>query len=794
MFYHHLKIAFRSLLSRKLFTLINIVGLSIGMAAALLISLWVQNEFTYDRHHPKGKDIYRIISTTQSKYGTRSSDLVQFPLMLAAGSEIPEVLLLSKNRVLREPTLNIGSQQSYQEKSLCYVDQAWFDLFSYDILAGSIQALFENPNHLALSEALARKYFGEDEALGKRVEFKDISYIVKMVYKDPPTNSILQFPCLIPFEAYWFRADKGKSLNDWNNSSFRVFLQTEQPEIVAQKLTALKRKNIQLDGYEFLNTLEPLQDIHFSTVSKYSPFPHQQKSTVLIFGIIGFILLVAALLNYLSLSTALIYERIREIGIKKVIGASFQTVFSQVLLEALMVSLLAIILALEIGKYSLPLLHSFTGVPIVIDLGSLPIWGVIGVILLLSICLAGLYPALLFAGIKPIRLTKSSKNPQSNISLRKGLVVTQFALALIILLCTIVMGNQLSYIQKKKVGYDRSYVVQFQPKLYQGDSEYNYKQFSLWQQVLQEIPEFQAVAVSIGSIIDIGNFNGDDLSWEGKDPNLLAGAYRYGVNEALQEVFDLKLIAGRWFDSSYETDQNNIVLNETAVKTFQIPEPIIGRQIVWRGEAGTIIGIAKDFHFQSLHKKIEPLVMFYTDQNGGSTVLARTTGVQASEALSQAQTSFEKFLPNLIFEYEFLDDSFEEMHRTEINMGFLFKIFAGILLFISCLGLLGLSTFEVLQRTKEIGIRKVLGARVQQIVQLLSSDFLKLVLVAFLIASPIAWFAMDRWLESFAYRVPIMWWMFVLTGLFALTLAFLTVGFQSFRAAVASPIHALRSE
>ena len=227
MFYHHLKIAFRSLLSRKLFTLINIVGLSIGMAAALLISLWVQNEFTYDRHHPKGKDIYRIISTTQSKYGTRSSDLVQFPLMLAAGSEIPEVLLLSKNRVLREPTLNIGSQQSYQEKSLCYVDQAWFDLFSYDILAGSIQALFENPNHLALSEALARKYFGEDEALGKRVEFKDISYIVKMVYKDPPTNSILQFPCLIPFEAYWFRADKGKSLNDWNNSCDRVFLQTE---------------------------------------------------------------------------------------------------------------------------------------------------------------------------------------------------------------------------------------------------------------------------------------------------------------------------------------------------------------------------------------------------------------------------------------------------------------------------------------------------------------------------------------------------------------------------------------
>ena len=794
MYYHQLKIALRSLLSRKLFTLINIIGLSIGMAAALLIFLWVQNEFTYDRYHPNGEDIYRVIRTSQSKYGTRTSDVIPFPLVEATNTEIPEVLLLSKHMTLREPNLKISTNKSYKEKAFCFIDRTWFDLFSYNILSGSVQSLFENPNHIALSESLAKKYFGAENALGKRIELKDISYTVKMVYADPPTNSVLQFQGLLPFDAYWLKSNKEKSLQDWNNSNFRVFLQTKYPEMVARKLTSIQQENVQLEGYQFSNSLEPLQDIHFSSIRKYSSYPHQEKSTVLIFGLIGLILLIAALLNYLSLSTALIYERIKEIGIKKVIGASFQSVFSQVLLEALMVSLLSIVLALEIGKYCLPLLHNFTGVPLEIDLTSHPIWGVIGIILMLSICLAGIYPALLFAGIKPIRLSRSSKNPQSKLSLRKGLVITQFSLALIILVCTIVMGNQLHYIQKKDVGYDRSYVLQFQPKLYQGDWEHNHKQFSLWQEELQKIPEFQAVAGSIGSIIDIGNFNGDDLSWAGKGPDFLAGAFRYGVNEDLQQVFDLKMAAGRWFHSSFESDKNNIVLNETAVKTFQISEPLIGKHILWRGQEGSIIGIAKDFHFQSLHKKIEPLVLFHSGQNGASTVFAKTSGLQASTALAQARTSFEKLLPNLIFEYEFLDDSFEEMHRVEIKMGTLFKIFAGILLFISCLGLLGLSTFEVLQRTKEIGIRKVLGARVQQIVRLLSSDFLKLVLLAFLLASPVAWYAMNRWLESFAYRVDITWWMFALAGLWAVGLAFITVGFQSFRAAVANPINALRSE
>ena len=526
---------------------------------------------------------------------------------------------------------------------------------------------------------------------------------------------------------------------------------------------------------------------------EYDTFEHQNKSALYIFGMIGFIILLAAAVNYVSLSTALINRRIKEIGIKKVIGASFRFIFTQVLMETLLMSIIALTLAAWIAEHYLSVLNSLVGIPLEIHLASTHIWTLIGGIFLLSVLLAGVYPAVLFAGFKPMRLIKKIHTSQKGVSVRKILVVSQFGIAIAVVICTVILQQQLHYIQHKQVGYDRSYVIQFRPDLFRGDWKENMRLFGIWEEELRKFPEFKAVANLSESLINVNSSNGADFHWEGKDPNFDAKVFRLGVDEHLQTLYDFDLVQGRWFSDKLETDRNHIVLNQTAVKRYNIPEPVIGRSITWRGQKGTIIGIAKDFHFQSLHHKVEPLLIYYAS-NPSSVMAARTRGEDAQTAIKKAQKSFESILPHLAFKYEFLDDTYEQLHRTEADMSWLFQLLSGLLIFISCLGLFGLSTFAVERRTKEIGIRKVLGAQVRQIVQLLSSDFLKLVAIALVIACPIAWYAMDTWLESFAYRVAISWWMFGFAGILAVGLAFLTVGFQSFKAAIANPVEALRAE
>jgi ABC-type antimicrobial peptide transport system permease subunit len=492
------------------------------------------------------------------------------------------------------------------------------------------------------------------------------------------------------------------------------------------------------------------------------------------------------------LATAQINKRVKEISVKKIVGASFTHIFSQILLETIIVSLCAVLIALGLSQFFLPYLSTLIEMPLVINLYELSIWQGLGAVMLLSILISGIYPAILLANFKPMKLMKGMSFSQQNISLRKVLVVSQFAVAIIALISTLVIYQQLRFIQKKDLGYDRSMVLAINPSLFTGNWEKNFERFALYESSLRNIPELESMALTSNALVKIQSSSNGTFTWEGKDPEFKATVSKLSADEHLQEVFNLKMVAGNWFEKD-KSHKDQIIINEAVIRDIGIPEPIIGRQITFQGQEKKIIGVVKDFHFKNLKEKIKPLMISYKGW-GASTILARVNEKNIPAALSKTQDAFVKLFPDIPYSYSFMDETFETMHKEESKTTLLFQIFTSLLIFISCLGLFGLATFAVERRTKEIGIRKVLGANVRLIVQLLSKDFIKLVVFALIIAIPISWKIMQTWLANYAYRIEIEWWMFALAGILAIGLAFFTVSFQSIRAALINPVESLRSE
>ncbi|MEO0341444.1 MAG: FtsX-like permease family protein, partial [Bacteroidota bacterium] len=513
-----------------------------------------------------------------------------------------------------------------------------------------------------------------------------------------------------------------------------------------------------------------------------------------IFAIIGFIILLTAGLNYINLSTALISKRVKEIGVKKVVGASFQSLFYQMLTETFLLSIIAFVAGLGIVQLMLPSLRTFVDIPLTLDFTKPTIWLVLVGVIALSIAIAGIYPALMTANFKPIQLIRGNEKAEKGVTLRKILVVTQFTSVIIVLISTFVIYQQLQYIQYKDVGYDRSQVMLIRPHLFRtGDWRQNFDNYVVYKEELSKLPQFTSVAMTDNPISNINNRNSGGFQWEGQAADQSVNVAQFRVNQDLQDLFGLEMEQGRWFDAELQTDRNNVILNETAIKQFGIKEPVIGTKTTFQQREGTIIGVVKDFNYSSLREKIEPLVIWHNDGRG-TNILARVEGENINEAIQVAEAKFNEILPGLQFEYQFIDEAFQKMHTADIKMSQLFKVFTGILVFISCLGLLGLAVFAADRRVKEIGVRKVLGASIGNIVSLLSKDFLKLVLVSFVIAVPVGWYFMKEWLNNFAYSSPLYWWIFALAGFLAISIAFLTVSTQSIKAAVANPVQSLRND
>ena len=793
MFKNYLKTSWRSLLKNKTTSIINITGLAVGMTAAVLIFLWVQNEMSFDNYHKDADNLYRLTTNLKAQGWIWETT----PLLLADAvkKDIPEVEKTARLYSGDMPIFNFNNNLSY-EKSCAYVDDEWFKMFHYNFIQGNAAAFANDENSIILTASEAKKYFGNRNALGTVIHVDSMNYVVKGIINDAPANSSFQYTAFIPLGNLLKNAARKANDEQWDNANYITFIELRagaNTSLVSKKITSVLQVNSGDNDHESSITLEPLKNMHFETDLQSSSFVSGNISTVYIFSVLGMLLLLIACINYVNLTTAKESLRAKEVSIRKIVGANRAHLFNQFLAEALLVSCIALMATLALIHFCLPAFNSITNKNFQLPFTSPNFWKVVGLTLLAAFVLNSIYPAIVLSSFKPLNVFRGFTFLKLKDSfLRKGLVTLQFTISVILIAGTIVIYKQMQFIQQTNPGYNKSQVLitHVPPNI-----DFN-KKNEIVNEIKQDLltqSSIQNVSLANQSIVNIGSYSTGSADWIGRDTAFNPKIAQLSTDANFVNTMQLQMKEGRWFEQGNEADKNNVVLNEEAIKELKIPQPYIGQRFVWKGKTGQIIGIVKDFKFHSLHDKTGPLVAF---QNPAwyNTFMIRISPNGASRSIAALNKTWEKFLPGSPHEYNFLDDAFNELYKADQQSSTLILAFAIIAVAISCLGLFGLATFTAENRSKEIGIRKVLGASVSSITQLLTKDFLKLVIVAIIIASPIAWFAMNKWLQDFAYRINISWWMFAAAGLFAVVIALITISFQAVRAAIANPVKSLRTE
>jgi len=788
---NYFKTAWRNLLNNKFYSAINIIGLTVGLAVGLLILLWVNDELSFDKFNTKAGQLYQM----DAQIGTGSSKQlwagVQGPVATYALKEVPGV----QNAVRLVYNYDY-SVFRYKDKLLgtgdngnWYVDPSFFKIFDFKLLKGNINAPFPNDKSIIITESTAKRFFGDVDPIGKILlaDNKD-NYTVAGLIADAPENSSIKFDMLFSIDVrkkQYSPTDYWKSMDsDWGNYYTNTFLLLQPGtsiQTVADKLTKIHIQHQPgPDAAKVKYQMQPFTQIHL-----YNPDGSASgMQTVRIFLIVAIFILLIACINYVNLSTARAMLRSKEVSIRKIIGAEKKQLFAQFIIETILFFSMALILAFAAIELLMPLYNNVSGKQMQFNLLDAGIWKVIGLTVLGTLMVSSIYPALLLSSFKPISALKGKISlGVGNAAFRKILVVTQFVFSIGLIIGTIIINNQLRYIREKELGYDKSYVFSFGMR----DMQKNYE--AVRAELLNQ-PGIHGVTSSSDNIISIGN-NTSDTDWDGKGPNTMFLIHPMYIDQYYMNLFQVKMVAGTGF-SGYKTDTGHYILNETAVRGMGITNPV-GKRFKLHNVNGTIIGVVKDFHFASLKQKIEPAIFAYQPGNDWR-MSVRTTGRDASKAIAAVGKIWKQYNSAFPFEYTFLDSDYNDLYKTDERSGALFSAFAAIAILISCLGLFGLATYTAQVRVKEIGIRKVLGATVVNITTMLSKDFLMLVVISLIIASPVAWFAMSKWLEDYAYRINIQWWVFAVAGITAITIAFITMSFQAIKAALANPVKSLRSE
>jgi putative ABC transport system permease protein len=788
---NYFKIAFRSLSKNRFYTALNIVGLSIGLFTGLLILLWVKDELSFDRYHPNADLLYR--ENTHLKIGDKVQVLETCPAPHAAYAlrEIPEVE--KAVRVVKSGTaLIVHGEAAHVEKRGVFADTSFFQVFQTNMLAGNVAQPFGDMHSIVLTESFARKYFEVKDNLtaipGQVLQIDNEPVVVSAVIADFPGNTLFQYDYIRPYEylkARFQSSDLWKSREeDWGNCDDATYFRLRPGtdiSAVQHKLTDLTHAHNPLDRGTFY-TLQPFTQVHLYGADGSD----SGAQMVRILSMVALFILLIACINYINLATAKATKRAQEVGLRKAIGASRRQLIVQFLIESCLVFFISSVLALLLTYNLLPWCNEIADKKLRIDWSDpgipLLMTGVLGSVLLLS----ALYPAFILSSFQPSHTMKgqagSGKDGQAR--LRKGLVVIQFMCSSALLLAMFVISRQVNFIQTKNLGYDRENV--FQINL----SDRTYENRDAILQELRTSPGVLEATAASASILQNRILTGD-TEWDGKSPDNMVKFSPMAVAPGYLSFFNMTLVAGKDFTGS-GLDASSFIINETAAAQMGTDNPVGKRFKLWDTE-GTVIGVVKDFHFSSLRTAIKPAV-FYTNPQRLGVICVKTTSQDAPKAIAAAATVWKRFDAAYPFEYAFMDDAFDNMYRQEQRTSQLFRVFGGIALLISCLGLLGLSAFTVEQRTKEIGIRKVLGASVSNITGLLTKDFIALVLIAFLIASPLAYWTMNKWLADFAYRIDMEWWMFAAVGIIAMAIAFLTVSAQTIRAALIDPVKSLHNE
>jgi putative ABC transport system permease protein len=778
-------IAVRSLWKNRLYSLINIVGLTVGLASSILVLLWVQDEFSFDRFHKNASQLYTVNVNIGSNGQIWSA--TPAPLAPYVIKDIPEVVQAVRiSRDYSDHIFQVGDKK-YNDSQGGYVDPNLFTVFDFPLVSGDPRKPFADNHSIALSEKAAEKYFGKENPILRTIRIDEAKeFTVTAVYKNMPKNSSIQYEWVRPFmlqdegfDRKYFPNGMNGDWGDFNYQTFFLLTPNASPSAVAKKVTNLHHKIEPL--FKGFYMFQKMTDIHLVAADGKDV----GRQTANIFLIVAIITLLIASINYINLTTARASKRAKEVGVRKVIGAGQAQLFGQFFAESLLVFGIALLLAVVFINLLMPAYNQLASKELVFSLSDPSVLLVLSVTAIVTILFSGVYPSLVLSSFNPLKSLKGTALlGGSNAVFRQILVVVQFSLSIILIVSSLVIGQQLKFIREKALGYDKENVFGFY---------FNEKMGKHLETIKTELSKqtgVKGVTISSQNLMQLGSSTGD-TNWEGKDPNQTFIINQLAVDKDFIDVFNIKLLEGEGFLGT-QADSGRYILNETAVKKIGLKNPV-GKYFNFHNVKGTVVGVAKDFHFASLHQSIEPLIIFH--QPGWyQRINIKTDGKNAKVAIAAAEKIWKRYNPNLNFTYEFLDDTYTKMYQTDQRSGSLFNIFAAIAIFISCLGLFGLATFTAERRVKEIGIRKVLGASVSQIIGLLSKDFLLLVVLAFLIAAPISWFFMSQWLQDFVYRIDLSWWMFALAGFLAIVIAFATVSAQSIRAAGANPVQSLRTE
>ena len=787
---NYFKIAWRSIQKNKSTALINITGLSVGMTAAIFILLWVQNEMSFDDYHPDADRVYRLTTSIQQ------NDMVweSTPLLLAdaAKKQVPEIEKTARLYADKWPVFTINNNLVYEKKT-AYVDEDWFKIFHYDFIEGDASAFDQNPYSIILTAAAAKKYFSGHDAMGATIRIDSMLYQVKAIVADAPANSSFQYQAFLPVTALLTDAQLKANDENWDNFNYITFAKLKSNSsalATGKKLTALIPAN---DKSETSVSLLPLTDMHFESGLQSSVFARGNRTTVYIFTILAFLLLLIACINYVNLTTAKASLRAKEVSVRKMVGAKRTHLFYQFIAESLLISCIALITTLVLLNVCLASFNSFTGKSFALPLTSLAMWRIIGSTLLVALLLNSIYPALLLSSFKPLNVFRGFTILKVKDSyFRKGLVIVQFTVSVVLIACTIIIYRQMQFIQHSNPGYNRSQVLSFAlPPAID-----NNKKELLMQTIRQDLlgeSSIQNITMANQPVINIGSMSTGSADWDGHATTYNPKIAQLSTDADFAKTMQLTMKEGRWFEQGNKTDVNNVVLNEIAVSMLNIHKPVIGQRFTFKGRTGQIVGVVQNFNYKSLHDKSGPLVAF-NDPNWYRFFMVRAAAGNASQAVLAVQNAWKKFVPDSPLEYNFLDDAFNDLYKEDQQTSMLIFVFAMIAVVISSLGLFGLAAFTAAQRLKEIGIRKVLGATVTNITTLLSGEFVKLVGIAIFIALPVAFFVMNKWIQNFAYRIDIGWWMFAVAGLLVLMIALITVSFQAIKAAVMNPVKSLKNE
>ena len=802
MFKNYFKISFRNIIRNKAFSAINIVGLALGMSCFLFIFLWVQDERSIDNFHTI-KNLYNVYQTTYAheevdgQYTTpvRFTDDRRHILLEDIQESIPEIKHVNFYATGYElpwghpEIFQVGEEIHKLEGSRAGAD--FFTMFNYPLIAGGKENALKDINSIAISRKMAALFFeSPEEAIGKSIRYENqFDFTITAVFEDITSKSSLQFDFLLNWEFHNKRSD------GWASHVVLTTVQLAENADVEQVESTINRSiQTYLDQDESIKIevgLQPFKDKYLvSNFENGKPSGGRIEYIRLFISVAIFILIIACI-NFMNLSTARATKRAKEVGVRKVVGSSRKHLIGQFLGESISLAFLSLLLSLLLIQVFLPSFNQFTGKQVNLPFSEPKYWAVLVGLMLVTGFFAGSYPALYLASLKPVQVLKGNvRSTRSATWFRKGLVVFQFSLSILLLIGTLVVTRQTNYVQNSHLGYDRENLIYVRTE---GELTKQPK-YNIFKNEASKLPGVALVDRSTAVPHAMEFEIADPINWEGKQEGAVVNFKPFSVGFDFTKIMKLKLVEGRYFSRHIATDSAEAFLvNEAAVKQMGMKDPI-GKWVSAWNKKGRIIGVLRDYHTHSFHEPIKPVIMDVKEYEYFGVVLIRTEPGRTKEALAGLKKVYKDINPNYPFAYQFLDQEYAKLYQSEQVVTKLSNVFALLAIVVSCLGLLGLAMFSSEQRIKEIGIRKVLGASVSSIVALFSKDFLQLVGISFVVAAPVSWFFMKEWLQSFAYRIDIQWWMFASAGTLVLLIALLTISFQSIKAASANPVDSLRSE